>query len=114
MCNLTTVIARSHDTLESLLEKVETATVIGTIQSLGTHFPTLRRPQWKTNAEEERLLGVSIGGQQDCPLLTGYQGAEVMTILRQHAIATNDMYARQLGIAQSASITCVKPAQPHQ
>ena len=48
-------------------EKVEVATIIGTIQSLATHFPGLR-PQWKQNCEEERLLGVDITGQMDSPI----------------------------------------------
>ncbi|HYY88261.1 MAG TPA: LAGLIDADG family homing endonuclease, partial [Chloroflexota bacterium] len=53
-CNLSIAVARSGDTFESLKEKVEAATIIGTIQSLATHFPDLR-PIWKQNCEEERL-----------------------------------------------------------
>ena len=55
------------DTLETLREKVEVATIIGTIQSMATHFPGLR-PMWKQNCEEERLLGVDITGQMDSPV----------------------------------------------
>ena len=55
-CNLSIAIARADDTYESLKEKVEVAAIIGTIQSLATHFPGLR-PMWKENCEDERLLG---------------------------------------------------------
>jgi ribonucleoside-triphosphate reductase (thioredoxin) len=108
MCNLTTVVARSGDTLDTLREKVELAAIMGTLQSLGTHFPYLR-PQWKQNCEEERLLGVSIGGQMDTDLLHGKDGAEVMRQLRATAVAANAAIAQRLGINRSAAVTCVKP-----
>jgi ribonucleoside-triphosphate reductase (thioredoxin) len=108
MCNLTTVVARTHDTLVTLRGKVRLASIIGTIQSLGTHFPYLRS-QWRQNCEEERLLGVSIGGQLDCPLLVGPQGDYVMRLLRTEAIRTNIEVAHTLGINSSAAVTCVKP-----
>ena len=41
---------------------------LGTFQSTLTDFPYLRHV-WKKNTEEERLLGVSITGILDCPLL---------------------------------------------
>src|SRR3712207_933130 len=87
-------------------EKVELATIIGTIQSLATHFPGLR-PQWRQNCEEERLLGVDITGQMDSPIA---QDPGVKDGLRYIAIEANRATARALGINQSASITCVKPS----
>lgn len=105
-CNLTAAVARVDDTFETLREKVEIATIIGTIQSLATHFPGLR-PMWKQNCEEERLLGVDITGQMDSPIA---QDAEVKARLRQIAIEVNRDIAAQLGINASAAITCVKPS----
>jgi ribonucleoside-diphosphate reductase alpha chain len=105
-CNLSAVVARSDDTYESLKDKVEIATIIGSIQSMATHFPGLR-PMWKENCEEERLLGVDITGQMDCPAI---QDSYVKHELRSIAIQTNKETAQQLGINQSASITCVKPS----
>ena len=105
-CNLSIAIARKEDTYETLREKVELATIIGTIQSMATHFPGLR-PQWKQNCEEERLLGVDINGQLDSPVA---QDPEVQNMLRQIAIETNKQAAKMLKINQSASITCVKPS----
>lgn len=108
MCNLTTVVARAGDTVDGLREKVELAAILGTIQSLGTHFPYLR-PQWKQNCEEERLLGVSIGGQQDSDLIRGQSGGHVLAYMKRVAVETNAEYAKKLGINRSASVTCVKP-----
>lgn len=105
-CNLSIAVARQEDTYGSLKEKVELATIIGTIQSLATHFPGLR-PAWKENCEEERLLGVDITGQLDSPVA---QDADVQRKLRAHAVETNRVTAAQLGINQSASVTCVKPS----
>jgi ribonucleoside-triphosphate reductase len=105
-CNLTSVVARANDTIETMREKVELATILGTIQSLAVHFPGLR-PQWKENCEEERLLGVDISGQMDSPIA---QDAGVKDGLRHVAVEVNRMTARALGINQSAAITCVKPS----
>jgi ribonucleoside-diphosphate reductase alpha chain len=104
-CNLTAAVARHEDTFESLREKVEVATIIGSIQSMATHFPHLR-PQWKRNCEEERLLGVDITGQMDSPIA---QDAEVKDRLRAIAIEVNRQTAQALGINQATAITCVKP-----
>ena len=105
-CNLSIAVARSDDTFESLKDKVEVATIIGTIQSLATHFPDLR-PIWKQNCEEERLLGVDITGQMDCPVV---HDPAVMRALREVAVETNRVFAGKLGINQSAAITTVKPS----
>ncbi len=105
-CNLSIAIARAEDTEESLQEKVEIATIIGTIQSMATNFPGLR-PIWQKNCQEERLLGVDINGQMDCPIV---RNAEVQARLKDHAIETNKKYAKILGIPQSTAVTCVKPS----
>jgi ribonucleoside-triphosphate reductase (thioredoxin) len=68
-CNLTEVVVRATDTIDTLKEKVRLATVLGTIQSTYTKFPYLRKI-WTNNTEEERLLGVSLTGIMDNPLLT--------------------------------------------
>jgi len=105
-CNLSIAIAREDDTPETLKEKVELATIIGTIQSMATHFPGLR-PAWKKNCEAERLLGVDVTGQLDSPAA---QNAAVQEQLRKVAIATNRKYAGLLNINPSAATTCVKPS----
>lgn len=105
-CNLSIAVARSDDTFETLREKVELATIIGTIQSMATHFPGLR-DVWKKNGEEERLTGVDINGQLDCPIA---QDPDVQDQLRLCAVETNKNIAEMLGSNQAASVTCVKPS----
>jgi ribonucleoside-triphosphate reductase len=105
-CNLTSAVARKDDTFETLKEKVELATILGTIQSMATKFPGLR-PEWEQNCKEERLLGVDLNGQLDSPLS---QDPDVQSRLRYVAEETNRIYAEKLGINQSASVTCVKPS----
>ena len=110
-CNLTEVIIRGGDTEETLEEKVKLATILGTFQSTLTNFRYLNR-KWGENCEEERLLGVSMTGIMDNVLTNGKKkGLEDLLVkLRQVAIDTNKYWAKQLGITQSAAITCVKPS----
>lgn len=105
-CNLSEVVARAEDTEEDLMEKVRIATILGTYQSSLTHFPYLSK-EWKKNCEEERLLGVSITGQWDCPAL---RNPATLRKLKEVAIETNKKYARRFGINESTAITCVKPS----
>jgi len=110
-CNLTEVVVRATDTIETLSEKVRLATILGTIQSTYTNFPYLRKV-WKKNTEEERLLGVSLTGIMDNPLMTSKNAGLEKTLehLRSVAVSTNAEWADRLGIPQSAAITCVKPS----
>ena len=110
-CNLTEVVVRATDTIEVLERKVRLATILGTIQSMYTNFPYLRKI-WQKNTEEERLLGVSLTGIMDNKMLTlaNEELAQTLQRLRDVAIATNAEWAERLGIPQSAAITCVKPS----
>jgi len=67
-CNLTEVVVRPDDTLEDLKRKVRVATILGTLQSTLTDFRYISS-KWKENCEEERLLGVSLTGIMDHPIL---------------------------------------------
>ena len=93
------------------MKKIRIATIIGTIQSSFIHFRYLRN-KWSKNCEDERLLGVSITGIMDCPLLNGTtEGlAELLDRLRAYAVHVNQNFARKLGINPSVAITCVKPS----
>ncbi len=110
-CNLTEVVVRATDTVDTLKTKVELATILGTIQSTYTKFPYLRKI-WAKNTEEERLLGVSLTGIMDNPLLTSKNAGLEATLeeLRNVAVRTNAVWAERLGIPVSAAITCVKPS----
>jgi ribonucleoside-triphosphate reductase len=110
-CNLTEVVCRASDTLETLKKKIEVATILGTLQSTLTNFKYLRKI-WKDNTEEERLLGVSLTGILDCPILSPHNTTlkDTLETLKTVAVETNKKYAELLGIPQSTAITCVKPS----
>ena len=115
-CNLSEVVVRSDDTLETLKEKVRKATIIGTLQSSLTDFRYLR-VRWKRNTEEEALLGVSLTGIMDHDILGGKNGmaespmlATWLEEMRDVSIKTNKEWAEKLGVNVSAAITCVKPS----
>lgn len=105
-CNLTEVVARAEDTPQSLLRKIRLAAILGTYQSTLTNFPYLSR-DWKNNCEEERLLGVSITGQWDCPAV---RNPKFLEKLKNEAITVNKKYAKILNVNPSLAITCVKPS----
>jgi hypothetical protein len=100
------VVVRPNDDLDSLLDKVETATWIGAIQSTFTHFPYLR-PQWKKNCEEERLLGVSLTGICDAPHILE---PIILNALKNRARSVARRAAKIMDINYSAAITCGKPS----
>tara|TARA_R110002020_G_scaffold41818_1_gene122930 strand:- start:202 stop:2103 length:1902 start_codon:yes stop_codon:yes gene_type:complete len=111
VCNLTEVVVRATDNLQDLEKKVRFATILGTVQSTYTKFPYLRK-LWVRNTEEERLLGVSLTGIMDNPLLTKANAGLEKTLehLRSIAVATNAEWAERLGIPTSTAISCVKPS----
>lgn len=111
LCNLSEVVIRNTDTLEQLKEKVEIATIIGTYQSMLTDFRYVRNI-WKENQEDERLLGVSLTGIMDHPILsqTTNFAAKWLAEMKAHAIVVNAVWAEKLGIKPAAAITTVKPS----
>lgn len=112
-CNLSEVIVRENDTVDTLIRKTQLATILGTWQSTLTNFKYLRKI-WKDNTEEERLLGVSITGQFGHKLMSGQEGldklAETLNLLKGVAVTENEIEAAKIGINASAAITCVKPS----
>ena len=110
-CNLTECVVRATDTIDDLERKVRLATILGTIQSSYTKFPYLRKV-WANNTEEERLLGVSLTGIMDNPLMTSENAGLEKTLehLRNVAVTTNAEWADRLGIPHSTAISCIKPS----
>ncbi len=113
-CNLSEVVVRPDDTEETLKEKVEIATIFGTLQSTLSDFRYLTK-QWKDNTEEERLLGVSLTGIMDHEVLSGNIFnqtvlRDMLINLKEHSIKTNKKWAEMLGVNQATAITCVKPS----
>ena len=110
-CNLTEIVVRAGDTVNSLTRKIKVATLLGTIQSTFTNFGYLRKV-WQDNTEEERLLGVSLTGIMDSELLNGKESglAKTLETLKKVAVECNKEYAEKFNINQSTAITCVKPS----
>ena len=110
-CNLSEVVVRPGDTEKTLLKKVELATILGTFQSTLVNFKYVSK-HWKVNCEEERLLGVSLTGIMDNELTNGKKGGleKLLEKLKDHAVETNKIWAKKIGIPQSVAITCVKPS----
>ena len=105
-CNLSEVVVREDDDLDSLLDKVETATWLGVIQSSFTYFPYLRK-EWKKNCDVEALLGVSLTGQMDNPsVLT----SEALKALKSRVLRISRKASGILGTKMPAATTCVKPS----
>lgn len=105
-CNLSEVVARADDNEKSLLRKIRLATILGTYQATLTNFPYLSK-EWKENCEKERLLGVSITGQWDCPTV---RKPATLEKLKKEAIRINQIYAKKFSINEATCITCVKPS----
>lgn len=105
-CNLTEVVARANDTEKTLLRKIRIASILGTYQSSLTKFNYLSKT-WEDNCETERLLGVSITGQWDSPVV---RNPVVLAKLRNEAVRVNKKYAKRFDINPSTSVTAVKPS----
>ena len=104
-CNLTSIVIRPKDTVATLKRKMELATLLGTYQSTLTNFGYLSK-KWKENCETERLLGVSLTGYYDNPII---RDDKVLDTLKADSIETNKKYAKRFNINPSTAITCVKP-----
>ncbi len=127
-CNLTEVVVREDDTYATLSNKVRIATFIGTLQASLTDFRYLSKA-WRTNTEEEALLGVSLTGIMDNPVMSGWMEkqaeiiaspiakrfgsgdlGEVLESLKLVAIEENIRWSKEIGVNPSTAITCVKPS----
>lgn len=110
-CNLSEMIVRNDDNKQSLMQKARLATILGTMQSTLTNYNFIGS-DWKTNSEEERLLGVSMTGVYSNQFFqyANDEGAALLRDLRAFTYETNDEWARKFGINPSAAITCNKPS----
>ena len=110
-CNLSEVVVRPSDKLEDLKAKVKIAAMFGAWQASFTDFPYLR-PEWKANCEEERLLGVSLTGIMDHPVLNNVNDKmkKWLSDMKGEAIRETERWCKRLNINMSAAITCVKPS----
>lgn len=109
-CNLSEVVIRKGDNEASINTKVELATILGTLQATLTDFRYLRK-KWKTNTEEEALLGLSLTGILDnVDLVSNPDFDKILERCKDTAVKVNKKWAAKLGINQATAITCVKPS----
>lgn len=104
-CNLTSIVVRPGDDMDSLNRKMRLATLVGTYQATLTNFGYLSK-EWKKNCEAEQLLGVSITGYYDNKIIRNDKNLEA---LRATSVEVNKLYAKRFGKNPSTAITCVKP-----
>jgi len=117
LCNLTEVVVRPGDSLDQLKKKIKIASLLGTLQSTLTDFRYVRSV-WKRNAEEERLLGVSLTGIMDHPILNGSKNRDdgdltleqTLEELKNISIKENEKWAKKLNINPATAVTTVKPS----
>ena len=117
-CNLTEAVIRPNDSWKDIERKVRLATILGTWQSTLTNFRYISS-KWKTNCDEERLLGVSLTGIMDNKLTNGHNLvspkeieslSEKLETLKETAVSENEEISRDIGINPSAAITAIKPS----
>lgn len=117
-CNLSEIVVRHDDTLDTLKTKADLAAFAGTLQATLTAFRYLSS-DWKKNTDEEALLGVSLTGIMDHPqygincVRYADECADVpdeLRELRDFVIERNKYYAQKLNINPAAATTCVKPS----
>jgi ribonucleoside-diphosphate reductase alpha chain len=112
-CNLTEIVVRPEDDERDIKRKIKYATILGTLQAGLTNFRYLSK-QWKENCEEEALLGLSMTGVYDHPLLA--QADSIPEVewyaeqWRDYSVKVNQQYAAAIGVRPAAAITCIKPS----
>jgi len=104
-CNLTTINQTGVKDKKDWLNRVYSATLLGTLQAAYTDFPYLR-PIWKMTTESEALLGVSSTGIADT---SGLINADWLKEGATLAKEVNAKYAAKLGINPAARVTTIKP-----
>lgn len=111
LCNLTEVVIRSHDSFDDIKAKVKNAVILGCLQTTLDNFKFLH-DDWRKNVNEERLLGVSLTGLRDHPVLNHVhdQAKYWLRQLREYAWDVAETWAYHLKINTPAAITCVKPS----
>jgi ribonucleoside-diphosphate reductase alpha chain len=111
LCNLSEVIVRPEDDKDTLCRKVRQATILGCVQACYTDFNFISR-EWKKNADDERLIGVSLTGVRDHKVLNkvSKEAKLWLTEMKQVCIDTALEWSAALEINMPACQTCIKPS----
>ena len=103
-CNLCEVNASDIESQQDFNQRVQAASLIGTLQAGYTDFHYLR-PIWKETTEKDALIGISMTGIGSGTVL-GYDMQEAAKLVNKE----NARVAKIIGINRSARCTTVKPA----
>lgn len=111
LCNLSEVVIRAEDTVDTIKAKIRAAVLLGVLQSMETNFNNVS-PSWKANAEATRLIGVSLTGTCDCGLFkkVNDRTGKLLRELKAHAHECALEYAAILGITAPMQVTLTKPS----
>lgn len=104
LCNLTEINAHDITSQSDLNARAAAASFIGTLQAGYTDFHYLS-DQWKVNADEEALLGVSATG-----IASGNFTRFDLVQAAQVVLQVNADTADSIGVSKAARTTCVKPS----
>lgn len=103
-CNLTEVNVSDITDLDDLKERVEAATVLGTMQAGFTDFHYLR-DIWKKTTEKDALIGVGMTGIASGEVLK-HDLSKLASLVKK----VNEETAKLLGVNPAARATTVKPS----
>lgn len=111
LCNLTESVVRAEDSIETLMVKIRAAVLLGCLQSMEVNFNNVH-PDWIKNAEEERLIGVSLTGTCDSPLFkkVNDKTGKILRDLKKFAHDCANEFSKELGIVSPKQVTLTKPS----
>jgi len=104
LCNLTSVNLGTIESAEDFNERAYYAAVLGTLQAAYTDFKYVD-PEWKKNAEDMALIGVSLTGiaaHQDLSQIDFGTAAKAVK-------KANEAIAKKIGIKTADRLTTIKP-----
>jgi ribonucleoside-diphosphate reductase alpha chain len=103
-CNLTSVNLGTVESQDDLNERAYCASVLGTLQAAYTDFKYID-PEWKKNADDMRLIGVSLTGIASHPDLSALD----FRAAAGEVARANAEIAKKIGIKTADRLTTIKP-----
>lgn len=103
-CNLTSVNLGTVESAEDFNERAYYASVLGTLQAAYTNFKYID-PEWKKNAEDMALIGVSLTGIAAHADLTKVDFESAARAVKK----ANEAVAKKIGIKTADRLTTIKP-----
>ena len=101
---MTEISVSDVESQEDFNNRAKAASIIGTLQAGYTNFHYLR-DSWRTNTENDALLGVSMTGIASMKIFK-YDIEEAAKVV----VETNKQISKAIGIKKAARCTTVKPA----